>query len=212
MATGRDSSPVRRPARPRAPTRIPKAGLWITPPAMKPRRASAAALSSRPRRPERAAVHAAEAARDAAAIAPPATAAVCSAREPRPVRPASRATDAVNRARQAAEMAWPVALSRVGPAFWVKYCRTWLGDDPGRGYGARAFAPPMPPMKLRPATRPLSAPGSGGAVAARGMRAPFGLFGEVCSWVVVACGAGSSDYGNRLWSDSTTSNQIPALS
>src|SRR6266702_6884708 len=134
IATWRGSSPVRRPASPRAPRRIPKAGVWSTPPAMNSRRTSAAALvSCRPHRPESAAAHAAEAARDAAARAPPATAAVCSARDPRPVRPASRATDAVNRASETAEMAWPVALRRVGPGFWVKYWRSWLGDAPGRG-------------------------------------------------------------------------------
>src|SRR6266498_986294 len=173
IATGRGSSPVRRPASPRAPSRTPKAGVWITPPARNSRRTSAAALvSRRPQGPESAAAHAAETARDAAARAPPAIAAVCNVRDPGPARPASRATAAVNRASATVEMAWPAALSRVGPAFWVKYCRSWLGDDPGRGYGARAFAPPMPPMKLTPARGPLSAPRSGGGVAALDIAAP----------------------------------------
>src|SRR6266702_1711739 len=112
----------------------PEGWVWITPPARNSRRTRTAALvSRRPQGPESAAAHAAEAARDAAAREPPAIAAVCNVRDPRPARPASRATAAVNRASETAEMAWPAALSRVGPAFWVKYCRSWLGDAPGRG-------------------------------------------------------------------------------
>src|SRR5215470_17431525 len=35
-------------------------------------------------------------------------------------------------------MAWPAALSRIWPALRVKYCRSWLGDAQGRGYGLSA--------------------------------------------------------------------------
>ena len=70
---------------------------------------------------------------DAAASPPPATAAAWTARDPRPLRPASVATDAVNRTRAAAEIAWPAALKRAGPALLPKYCRTLAGSAPGRG-------------------------------------------------------------------------------
>jgi hypothetical protein len=65
----------------------------------------AALASLRPHRALSAAVHAAEAAREAAATAPPATAAACSFCDPGPTRPASRAADPVKRASEAAEMA-----------------------------------------------------------------------------------------------------------
>ena len=74
-----------------------------------------------------------EVASDAAARAPPASAAFLSPSDPLPDRPASLATEAVNLASEALETNWPVALSLAERTFSVKYRRTSAGSEPGRG-------------------------------------------------------------------------------
>jgi hypothetical protein len=112
----------------------PEADAVVGPPKTKPLWANLAAPSpSLPHRPPRARVCSPEVASDAAARAPPTSAAFLSPSDPLPDRPASLATEAVNLASEALETNWPVALSLAERTFSVKYRRTSAGSEPGRG-------------------------------------------------------------------------------